>query len=93
MTVTGPKAEADKIAGLDVLVEPGNTVTLGETVFVVLFAPGHTLGHIVFHDPAGHHVFTGDALFSMGCGRMFEGNARADVGGPRARSAPCPTRR
>ena len=73
MTVTGPKAEADKIAGLDVLVEPGNTVTIGETLLDVLFAPGHTLGHIVFHDPAGHHVFTGDALFSMGCGRMFEG--------------------
>jgi hydroxyacylglutathione hydrolase len=71
--VTGPKAEADKIAGLDALVEPGNTVSIGDTVLDVMFAPGHTLGHIVFHDPAGHHVFTGDALFSMGCGRMFEG--------------------
>ena len=71
--VTGPKAEADKIAGLDVLVEPGNTVTIGDTLLDVLFAPGHTLGHIVFHDAVGHHVFTGDALFSMGCGRMFEG--------------------
>lgn len=73
LTVSGPKAEADKIAGLDALLEPGNTVTIGETILDVLFAPGHTLGHIVFHDPLGHHVFTGDALFSMGCGRMFEG--------------------
>ena len=70
---TGPKAEADKIAGLDVLIEPGNTVRIGDTILDVMFAPGHTLGHIVFHDPLGHHVFTGDALFSMGCGRMFEG--------------------
>ena len=71
--ITGPKAEADKIAGLDALVEPGNTVRIGDTILDVMFAPGHTLGHIVFHDPLGHHVFTGDALFSVGCGRMIEG--------------------
>lgn len=71
--VTGPRAEADKIAGLDVLVSPGDTVMLGETAFKVYGAPGHTLGHIVYHDAAGGHVFTGDALFSLGCGRMFEG--------------------
>ena len=35
--------------------------------------PGHTLGHIVFHDKAGKHLFTADALFSLGVGRMFEG--------------------
>jgi hydroxyacylglutathione hydrolase len=42
-------------------------------VFDVLHTPGHTLGHIVFHDAGGHHLFSADALFSMGCGRMFEG--------------------
>jgi hydroxyacylglutathione hydrolase len=71
--VVGPRGEADKIAGLDVLVAGGETVTLGDTVFDVLDAPGHTLGHIVFHDPAGKHLFTADALFSLGVGRMFEG--------------------
>ena len=71
--VVGPRAEADKIAGLDELVEAGDTVSLGETVFQVYAAPGHTLGHIVFHDAAGGHLFSGDALFSLGVGRMFEG--------------------
>lgn len=71
--VTGPRAEAQKIHGLDVLVDPGDTVALGATVFEVMFAPGHTLGHIVYYDSVGGHVFTGDALFSLGCGRMFEG--------------------
>jgi hydroxyacylglutathione hydrolase len=71
--VVGPRAEADKIAGLDVLVGGGETVTLGETVFDIYDAPGHTLGHIVFHDRAGKHLFTADALFSLGVGRMFEG--------------------
>ena len=71
--VTGPEAEADKIKGLDTLVAPGDTIELGETRFDVMGGPGHTLGHIVFHDAAGGHLFTGDALFSMGVGRMFEG--------------------
>jgi hydroxyacylglutathione hydrolase len=71
--VTGPHAEAEKIAGLDVLVSPGDTVAVGNTRFEVLGAPGHTLGHIVYHDAVGRNVFTGDALFSLGCGRMFEG--------------------
>lgn len=72
-TVTGPKAEAGKILGLDVLVEGGDTVALGETLFTVLETPGHTLGHIVYHDATGRHLFSADALFSLGVGRMFEG--------------------
>lgn len=71
--VVGPRGEADKIADLDELVSGGETVTLGETVFAVYDAPGHTLGHIVFHHEAGKHLFTADALFSLGVGRMFEG--------------------
>ena len=71
--VVGPRAEADKIADLDVLVGGGDTVTLGETSFNIYDTPGHTLGHIVFHDPVGKHLFSADALFSLGVGRMFEG--------------------
>ncbi len=71
--VVGPKAEADKIAGLDELVEAGDQIQLGETVFDVCATPGHTLGHVVFHDKVGKHLFTADALFSLGVGRMFEG--------------------
>ena len=72
-TVTGPRAEAEKILGLDVLVAPSETVSLGETDFLIIDTPGHTLGHIVYYEPAGGHLFSGDALFSLGCGRMFEG--------------------
>lgn len=71
--VVGPRAEADKIADLDVLVAGGETVSLGETTFDIYDTPGHTLGHIVFHDQAGKHLFSADALFSLGVGRMFEG--------------------
>ena len=73
VTITGPRQEADKIADLDVLVGAGETLMLGETKFDIFHAPGHTLGHIVFYDKAGGHLFSGDALFSLGVGRMFEG--------------------
>jgi hydroxyacylglutathione hydrolase len=71
--VVGPRGEAGKIEGLDELVAGGDRVSLGETVFDVYDTPGHTLGHIVFHDAQGKHLFTADALFSLGVGRMFEG--------------------
>jgi hydroxyacylglutathione hydrolase len=35
--------------------------------------PGHTKGHIAFHMPSENAVFAGDTLFSLGCGRVFEG--------------------
>ncbi len=71
--VVGPAEEADKIEGLDVLVRDGDVVELGESPFAVMAAPGHTLGHIVFYHEAGGHLFSADALFSLGVGRMFEG--------------------
>lgn len=72
-TVHGPRAEAEKILGLDMLLNGSSTAALGNTNFLVIEAPGHTLGHIVFYDPVGAHLFSADALFSMGVGRMFEG--------------------
>jgi hydroxyacylglutathione hydrolase len=73
LTVTGPRLEADKIVGLDVMVAPGDLVMVGNTGFFVLATPGHTNGHIAYHNSGDRHVFVGDALFSLGCGRMFEG--------------------
>lgn len=50
----------------------GDAVILADWDFTVLEIPGHTLSHIAFH---GHGlVFCGDTLFSLGCGRLFEGS-------------------
>ena len=73
LTVTGPRLEAEKILGLDATMANGETVTLGATAFIVIGTPGHTLGQIALYNPVDGHVFTADALFSMGCGRMLEG--------------------
>ncbi|CAN5790188.1 hydroxyacylglutathione hydrolase [soil metagenome] len=73
--VSGPAAEAAKIPTLDVELAEGDSVKLGEHVATVLETPGHTAGHITFHLATDAIVFTGDTLFAMGCGRLFEGDA------------------
>ena len=72
-TVSGPAAEADKIPTLDVPLCEGDSVRIGEHVAQVIETPGHTAGHIVFHMAEDAALFSGDTLFAMGCGRLFEG--------------------
>ena len=74
-TVTGPAAEAAKIPTLDRTVAEGDTLALGSHVAHVLETPGHTAGHIVFSMADDGVLFSGDTLFAMGCGRLFEGTA------------------
>ena len=74
-TVTGPKAEAARIPTLDVAVQEGDTVRLGSHMASVMETPAHTAGHISFYLPEDSIAFTGDTLFAMGCGRLFEGTA------------------
>ncbi|MET4896146.1 hydroxyacylglutathione hydrolase [Sphingomonadaceae bacterium jetA1] len=73
--VVGPAAEAAKIVGLDRLLAEGDRIALGEAEATIWSVPGHTAGHIAFHFADRGVVFTGDTLFAMGCGRLFEGTA------------------
>jgi len=50
-------------------------VRIGTTVAEVWHVPGHTAGHIAFHLADAAAIFTGDTLFALGCGRLFEGTA------------------
>ena len=71
--VIGPKAEADKIPGLDIIVGGGEKFTWANREVEVWDCPGHTSGHIAFHMPEEFSIFAGDTLFSVGCGRVIEG--------------------
>ena len=71
--ITGPAAEAAKIPTLDVTVAEGDSVTIGYHVAHVMTVPGHTQGHVAFYLAEDGVIFTGDTLFAMGCGRLFEG--------------------
>jgi hydroxyacylglutathione hydrolase len=74
--VTGP-AEVERIGRApDRIVVEGDEVKLGDTRARVLDVGGHTLGHIAYVLDAEKAAFVGDALFSLGCGRLFEGTAR-----------------
>jgi hydroxyacylglutathione hydrolase len=62
-----------RIAASDVRVGDGDVVQLATPAlrFDVLAVPGHTSSHVAYH---GHGLlFCGDTLFSVGCGRLFEG--------------------
>ena len=73
--VVAPAKEAAKIPGVDETVREGDEVKIGNLVAKVIETPGHTLGHIAYWLPKDHLAFVGDTLFSIGCGRVIEGNA------------------
>jgi len=62
-----------RIPGADIKKNDGDNFSLGETTFKIIHIPGHTLGHIAFFSEEAKVIFTGDTLFSLGCGRIFEG--------------------
>ncbi|RYE93580.1 MAG: hydroxyacylglutathione hydrolase [Oxalobacteraceae bacterium] len=64
--------EDARIAIASERVGDGSHFQLNGWAFEVLAVPGHTTSHIAFHGADGH-LFCGDTLFSMGCGRLFEG--------------------
>ncbi|MBF0123713.1 MAG: hydroxyacylglutathione hydrolase [Magnetococcales bacterium] len=71
--VIGAAADAHRLPPLDHAVVDGDKLRLGDQDVTVLETPGHTLGHVVYHTEDA--LFSGDTLFSCGCGRLFEGSA------------------
>ena len=74
-SVTGPGAEAERIPDLTREVTASSSLEFAGHPIKVLETPGHTLGHITYYWPDDALAFTGDTLFSLGCGRIFEGDA------------------
>ena len=74
-SVYGPRGDAAKIAASYEPMQGGQQITvLGQTAQVI-DVPGHTNGHIAWWFADAGKVFVGDTLFSLGCGRLFEGTA------------------
>lgn len=72
-TIVGPRADRDRIPGIDVEVGDGESYALGESVAKVFDVPGHTRGHIAYWFGESDALFCGDTMFALGCGRLFEG--------------------
>ncbi len=74
--IVGNGADAHRLPRLDVPVHEGALVAFGPANARVIEVPGHTLGHIAYYFADGGLLFAGDTMFSMGCGRLFEGTAQ-----------------
>ena len=73
--VIAPAAERSRIPTIDIAISHGAVIFMGDLAVHAIETAGHTLGHLSYYLPKLDAVFTGDALFSMGCGRLFEGTA------------------
>jgi hydroxyacylglutathione hydrolase len=71
--VVGNGADSARLPKLDIAVHEGSMVDFGAAKLRVIEVPGHTLGHIAYYIADGGILLPGDTLFSLGCGRLFEG--------------------
>jgi len=70
--VTAPADEV--IADVDLPLADGDRLEVLDATFEVIRVPGHTAGHLAYYVPGEQPLlFSGDTLFSAGCGRLFEG--------------------
>ena len=73
--IIGPAKEKNRIAGLSRSVNHGDIITFSTLRAETLATNGHTAGHVSFYFPQLKALFCGDTLFSLGCGKLFEGTA------------------
>jgi hydroxyacylglutathione hydrolase len=71
--IVGFKKDERRIPGINIKLSDNENFKLGNIDFEIFFIPGHTSGHICFYSKSEKVIFTGDTLFSLGCGRVFEG--------------------
>jgi len=71
--IVGSKKDAKKIPGINIKLSDNENFRFGNVDFKTLLVPGHTSGHICLYAKNEKIIFTGDTLFSLGCGKVFEG--------------------
>lgn len=72
-TVFGPYKDKNQIPMISQTVKQGDKLQFGHITLDVIETPGHTLGHVVYYESKNNALFSGDSLFVLGCGRLFEG--------------------
>jgi len=71
--VLGFENDKNRIPQIDAVLKDNQEFKIGTLNFTTIFIPGHTRGHVAFYFKKERVVFSGDTLFSLGCGRVFEG--------------------
>ena len=72
-SIIGYRGDKERIPQIDILINDQETWIHDNFEAKIIYIPGHTLGHICFYFYKEESVFTGDTLFSLGCGKIFEG--------------------
>ena len=72
--IIGCYDDQNRIPGIDIKLKDSEEFNIGESIFKVINTPGHTIGHISFYFKDQNFLFCGDTIFSLGCGRLFEGS-------------------
>ncbi len=75
LPVFGPRDELSKISFISNPLQHNDHFHFNDLKVEIIATPGHTLGHIVYFIEEIDTLFSGDTLFAMGCGRLFEGTA------------------
>lgn len=73
--IYGSAKDAARIPGITRKLAPGETFGFDGENAEVIATDGHTIGHIAFFFPKSKALFSGDNIFSLGCGKLFEGSA------------------
>lgn len=73
--IAGAALDRHRIPGIDLALDDHHVFALGASEARVMSTPGHTAGHLCFWFERDRVLFSGDTLFLMGCGRLFEGDA------------------
>lgn len=71
--VVGSKIEENLISGLDIALNDGDLFKLGNSEAAAILASGHTNGHLLWYFSKDKAIFTGDVLFNLCIGGLFEG--------------------
>ena len=74
--LTAPEEEKNKIKNIDIGVIDDDEIDIAGLKARVIHTPGHTLGHVMFYLKKEKILFAGDTIFSLGCGRVFEGSMK-----------------
>jgi len=73
LKIVAPEKEFHLVPGADIKATPATNLQIKSFNFEIIAAPGHTAGHVLYHLKQDNRLFTGDVLFNLCIGGLFEG--------------------